>query len=117
MSDELAGLLQAGRVRVFGPNGAESWRMRGLDVIHGEVHLTVAPVLEPKPVTWAVVVVGDEVSMDSYAAPSLQEAIELANLDRGMVVTVYEVEAPDAGAARLAWRDGKRLFQVAWLGS
>lgn len=112
MSEELAGLLQAGRVRVFGPSGVEAWRMRSLDVIHGEVHLTVVPVVEPLA-TWTVVVVGE--SSDIYVASSLAEALAQAKLACGAVVSVYEVAASDAAAARREWPTGQRLFCASWL--
>lgn len=114
MSEELAGLLQAGKVRVFGPSGVEAWRMRSLDVIHGEVHLTVVPVVEP-PATWTVVVVGEGESSDIYAASSLAEALAPAKLACGAVVSVYEVVASDAAAARREWPTGQRLFCASWL--
>lgn len=118
MSREIGDLLQAGQVRVFGREG-EPYRLCGLDVIHGEVHITVMPGNKPAPAEprWTVVVGSDDDGRDSHAAPSLEEALELANPDRGAVLVAYEVAAPDAGAARLSWKRGRRLFQFAWLGA
>lgn len=39
--------------------------------------------------------------MDTFAATSLEEALDLAKADPGDTVEVQEVDAPDAGAARL----------------
>lgn len=39
--------------------------------------------------------------LDTYAAESLDQALEMANPDAGSTVEVATVEAPDAGAARL----------------
>lgn len=49
-----------------------------------------------------VVVNGD--ALDSHAHEKLSEALSLANPDDGSRVTVYLVEAKDAGAARLNTR-------------
>lgn len=120
MSNEIGELLQAGKVQVFGVDG-EPYRLCGLDVVHGEVHLTVGPVKRLTPgvkdsTGWTVVTV-DLDERDTCAALTLAEALELANPDRGAVIVVWEVDAPDAGAARLAYHKGKRLFQFAWLGA
>lgn len=126
MSNEIGELLQAGKVRVFGREG-EAFRLCGLDVIHGEIHMTVMPVNKPTPPVkeptpepptkgWTVVVV-DGHDLDGHAAPTLAEALELAHPDRGAVIVVWEVAAPDAGAARITYATGKRLFQFAWLGA
>jgi hypothetical protein len=42
-------------------------------------------------------------AMDTYAAPTLEEAMDLAMPDEGAAAEYCEVEATDAGAARLMW--------------
>jgi hypothetical protein len=111
---DAANLLQAGKVVVWA--GQERWRLRGMDVVHGELHLIVGP-QDPAPMTWAVVVT-EEGPRDAYAARTLSEALGLANMDRGTVFAAFEgVEAPDAGAARLAYQAGRHMGPFVWLGS
>lgn len=112
MSD-VARLLEQHKVKVWGP-GNVPWKLRGVDVIHDELHLTVGP--ESGSKKWIVVVCDDE-GKDTHAAETLEAALELANPDRAAVIVAFEVKAPDAGAARLAFKTGKRLFQFAWLGT
>jgi hypothetical protein len=111
MSAEIAALLQAGRVTVW--VGGEQWRMTGLDVSQGEVQITVAP---RRDAPWIVVQV-DGRATDTHAARTLGDALDLAQPERGAILTAWEVTAPDAGAARLLYAKGKRLFQFAWLGA
>jgi len=111
--NEAADLLKAGRVVVW--NGPEKWRLKGMDVVHGDLHLTVGPVGRDET-TWTVLVVND-LEPEVYVRRNIVEALTNAGLKRGVVVDVYEVTAPNPTEAGFRWRDGKRLFQFAWLGA
>ena len=111
MTDEMGALMQLGEVQVWGPRG-ERYRLSGMDLVQGEVHLTVVPTSPP---IWTVVVVNGN-DRDTYGALTLDEALALARPDRGAMIVVWEVAAPDVGAAQCVYRKGKRVSQFAWLG-
>jgi len=110
---EIADCLESHRVRVFGPQG-ESLHLRGMDVIHGELHLTVSPHARQEP-HWIVLIQGsDESTM--VVGPTLDTVLSRAKLVPGSQVTLSRVVAVSEEQALQQWRSASVFCSLTWLG-